>query len=140
MQVKMDADAVNGFIASLFPDKQGDLYTHVDDISPGTAQVTLTPNASHLRPGGIVSGPTLMTLTDTAAYVLILGHVGEQPMAVTSSLSQHFLRACPFAPVVAKADFIKFGRRQAIIDVRLYSSLDADTLIGQAMVTYVLPK
>ena len=30
-----------------------------------------------LRPGGVISGPPLMTLADSAAYALVLAHVGE---------------------------------------------------------------
>lgn len=139
VEIKLDAAALNQFLRSLFPERGTEGMPHVDMMSPGATQLTLTPHAGHLRPGGIVSGPTLMTLSDTAAYVLILGHIGEQPMAVTSSLSQHFLRPCPFAPVIARASFIKLGRRQAIVDVRIFSSVD-DALVGQALVTYALPK
>ncbi len=139
VEIKLDAAALNQFLRSLFPERGTDGMPHVDTMTPGAAQLTLTPNDGHLRPGGIVSGPTLMTLADTAAYVLILGHIGAQPMAVTSSLSQHFLRPCPYAPVIARASFIKLGRRQAIVDVRIYSAID-DELVGQALVTYALPK
>ena len=39
-----------------------------------------------------ISMPTLMSLADSAAYALVLAHIGEKPMAVTSSLIVHFLR------------------------------------------------
>jgi acyl-coenzyme A thioesterase PaaI-like protein len=53
------------------------------------------PYASRqLRPGGVISGPTQMALADTAAYALVLAHIGEVAMAVTTSLTIHFLRGC----------------------------------------------
>lgn len=91
-----------------------------------------------LRPGGIVSGPTLMALVDVAAYAAIAAHHGPEPMAVTNALSITFLRACKVEPIMADAHILKLGRRLATIDVRIWQGSE-DRLIAQSTVGYALP-
>lgn len=138
-QPVLDAAALNAFLGRAFPDRPADGASRVDMVGPGVARIILDPVAANLRPGGIVSGPTLMAMADTAAYVLILAHIGEVAMAVTSSLTYHFLAPCPAVRVVADARFIKLGRRQALVDVRLTSVASPQLLVGQSLVTYALP-
>ena len=45
-----------------------------------------------LRPGGTVSGPTLMALADCAMYVVLLSAIGPVGLAVTTNLNINFLR------------------------------------------------
>ena len=45
-----------------------------------------------LRPGGTVSGPTLMALADFAMYVVLLSAIGPIGLAVTTNLNINFLR------------------------------------------------
>ena len=92
-----------------------------------------------LRPGNVLSGPTLMTLADTAAYAVILAHIGLQPMAVTSNLSINFLRACKPGRLQADAVLLKLGRRLAVVDVRLWTE-SPERPAAQANVTYALPE
>ena len=47
---------------------------------------------SMLRPGGTVSGPTLMALADIAMYVVLLSAIGPVGLAVTTNLNINFLR------------------------------------------------
>ena len=91
-----------------------------------------------IRPGGIVSGPTLMGLIDVAAYAAVLAHTGPVEMAVTNTLHVSFLRACRVDRTVADARLLKLGRRFASIDVRLWQSTE-DCLVAQAAVGYALP-
>jgi uncharacterized protein (TIGR00369 family) len=91
-----------------------------------------------LRPGGTVSGPTLMALADAAAYALILAHIGPVALAVTSSLTISFLHKPQPADLVADAEFLKLGRKLAVVDVRLHSEGTTHP-VAQAVVTYALP-
>jgi len=91
-----------------------------------------------IRPGGTVSGPTMMALADTAAYFLILAHVGAVPLAVTSSLNIHFLARPKPGDVEATASFLRLGRKLAVFSVDLRTVGD-DTIIAHATVTYALP-
>jgi acyl-coenzyme A thioesterase PaaI-like protein len=45
-----------------------------------------------LRPGGTLSGPTMMALADFGIYVAILATVGWVPAAVTTNLNINFLK------------------------------------------------
>jgi uncharacterized protein (TIGR00369 family) len=92
-----------------------------------------------LRPGGVISGPTLMSLSDTAAYALVLAHIGDQLMAVTSSLTMNFLRGAAPGDLHAEAEMLRLGRRNAVCDVRLWTE-GPDRLAAQAVVTYALPQ
>ena len=46
-----------------------------------------------LRPGGTISGPTMMALADLAMYVAVLAAIGPVPLAVTINLNSCRLRA-----------------------------------------------
>ncbi len=91
-----------------------------------------------MRPGALISGPTQMALADTAAYALVLAHVGPVAMAVTNSLNIHFLRGCPPGPLFADAHLLKLGRRIVTVDVRIWTERP-DRLVAQATVAYTLP-
>ncbi len=140
LTLRMTAEALNAFLARAFPaEARGNVaIAHVAEVRPGHARLHLSPGPANLRPGGIVSGPTLMALSDTAAYAVILAHIGEVAMAVTSSLTYQFLRACQPVPITADATLIKLGRRLAVTDIRLWTD-DAARPVGQATVTYAIP-
>ena len=42
-----------------------------------------------VRPGGTISGPTMMALADFAMYVAVLAAIGPVPLAVTTNLGVH---------------------------------------------------
>ena len=57
---------------------------HAEDIGDGTARVRLPFNKSLTRPGGTISGPAMMALTDYGMYAAVLGAIGEAgPARVT---------------------------------------------------------
>lgn len=138
VKIIMDADALNAFLEQAFPDSARDSRGRVVAVAPGRVRTALTPGAANLRPGGIVSGPTQMALADTAAYALVLAHIGPVAMAVTSSLTYQFLRACPLGTLHADASLLKLGRRLVVSDVRLWVD-DETRPVGQASVTYAVP-
>lgn len=62
-------------------------------VGPDGVELALDTRDEHLQPGGTVSGPTLMTLADTAMYASLLARLGlAAATGVTSSLEIHFLR------------------------------------------------
>src|SRR5260370_19989015 len=68
-----------------------------------------------LRPGGTISGPTLMALADCAMYVVLLSAIGPVGLAVTTNLSINFLRkGRPGQDVLAAARLLKLGKRLAV--------------------------
>ena len=136
---KLDAEAVNALLRRAFPDAQPAAFPTVTAVSPGRVTVCAPYRDGLLRPGGVISGPTLMSLADTAAYALVLAHVGDQLMAVTSQLNISFLRGAAPGDIHAEAELLRLGRRMAVCDVRLWTE-SRDRLAAQANVTYALPQ
>lgn len=91
-----------------------------------------------LRPGGTVSGPTIVGLADAAMYAAVLGRLGDVRMAVTSELSVRFLRRPRAADLVARAEIVRLGSRQAVIEVRVYADGEGDP-VALVVGTYALP-
>jgi uncharacterized protein (TIGR00369 family) len=138
LALKLDRDGVNTLLMRAFPETSPDQMALVTELEPGRARVRRPYATDLLRPGGVVSGPTLMGVADCAAYALILGHLGEELMAVTSSLTIHFLRGAQPGDVMGEATFLRLGRRIAVCDLKLWTERP-DRLAAQASVTYALP-
>ncbi len=136
--LKLDAEGVNAVLMAAFPDASPDALPRVVEAEPGRVRVRRPYGPGLLRPGGIISGPTLMTLADTGAYALVLAHVGDQKMAVTSSLVMNFLRGAAVGDIWADAHLLRLGRRNAVCDVRIWTESE-DRPAAQATVTYSLP-
>ena len=95
---------------------------------------------SELRPGGTVSGPTLMAMADTALYVAIFGEIGIVPMAVTTNLNINFLRRpTANAAIIAVCKLMKVGKSLAVGEVALYSEGDAEP-VAHVVGTYSIPR
>ena len=109
-------------------------------LEEGRARLVLRAGPEHIRAGGTLSGPTIMTLADTALYAAVLTAVGLEPMAVTSELSVRFLRRPPVGALIAEASLLRCGRRQAVGDVRMWSEEEGEAkLTAHAIGTYALP-
>ena len=92
-----------------------------------------------LRPGGTVSGPTLMALADCAMYVVLLSAIGPVGLAVTTNLNINFLRkGAPGQDVLAEARLLKLGKRLAVGEVTLLSG-DSPDPIAHVTATYSIP-
>ena len=92
-----------------------------------------------LRPGGTVSGPTLMALADFAMYVVLLSAIGPVGLAVTTNLTINFLRkGAPGQDVLAEARILKLGKRLAVGEVNLLSDGSPDP-IAHVTATYSIP-
>jgi uncharacterized protein (TIGR00369 family) len=94
---------------------------------------------SMLRPGGTVSGATLMALADCAMYVVLLSAIGPVSLAVTTNLNINFLRkGAPGQDVLAEARLMKLGSRLAVGEVTLLSG-DSPDPIAHVTATYSIP-
>lgn len=134
----MGMEDLSAFLDDAFPAAARAGLGRVVSVELDHVRMDLEPAPQMLRPGGIVSGPTLMGLTDVAAYAVVLAHIGPVAMAVTNTLNITFLRPCRTERVIADARLLKLGRRLATIDVRLWQGTEAG-LVAQATVGYVLP-
>jgi uncharacterized protein (TIGR00369 family) len=112
----------------------------IEAMAPGTCRVRLPADPKHHRPGGSVSGPAMMAVTDTAIFGAVLSRIGPEVMAVTADLSIRFLRRPPLElDLRGEATLLKLGRRLAVAEVRLWSGDDAARPVAHATGTYALP-
>ena len=132
-RLMLDVDRLNAFLGRVF----GPTPMIVRHAEPARVVTTMATTRANLRPGGIISGPTLMTLADVAAYLLVIAHIGEQPMAVTSSLTMHFLTGAAPGELHAQARLLKLGRRLATSEVELWTT--PGRIAAHATVVYALP-
>jgi uncharacterized protein (TIGR00369 family) len=93
---------------------------------------------SSLRPGGTISGPTMMGLADFAMYVAVLAAIGPVALAVTINLNINFLRKPAQRDLIAEARLLKLGRRLATGEILIRSDGEAD-VVAHAVSTYSIP-
>jgi acyl-coenzyme A thioesterase PaaI-like protein len=80
-----------------------------------------------------------MTVADVALYVAILGEIGIVPLAVTTSLTIHFLRKpSPEKDIIGVCKLMKLGKSLAVGEVSLYSEGSEDP-VAHATGAYFLP-
>ena len=135
--LRLDAATLNAFLSKAFPEA-GPMLPRVLEAEPGRVLIRQAFASRALRPGGLISGPTQMAMADTAAYALILAHIGEVAMAVTSSLTIHFLRGAKPGDLHAEATLLKLGRRIATVEVLIWSE-SRPRAAAKATVAYAIP-
>jgi uncharacterized protein (TIGR00369 family) len=133
----MTAEELETFLYSHFPERNARPF-RVERVEDRAASVRLIYHDSQLRPGGTISGPALMTLADTAMFMVLLAEIGPVELAVTTNLNINFLRKPPRADVIAQARLLKLGKRLAVGDVLMYSEGERDP-VAHATVTYSVP-
>ncbi len=131
----LSVEELQKIVDDAFPDYDVPKIESIDGDTLVMAQPVSTRNA---RPGGTLSGPTMMALADNSAWLIILAHIGPVLLAVTTSLHIDFLRKPEIADLMARARLIKLGRRLAVVDVELFSRGSSD-LVAKAQVTYSIP-
>src|ERR1700743_3914308 len=75
-----------------FPQTFGGDDVTIESADGGTCLLRQRYSERMLRPGGTISGPTLMGLADFAMYVVLLSAIGPVGLAVTTDLNINFLR------------------------------------------------
>jgi acyl-coenzyme A thioesterase PaaI-like protein len=128
-------EAIAEFFRAHFPQSK----VAIEAVGNRGATVVLGIGEAELRPGGTVSGPTLMAVGDAALYVALFGEIGIVPLAVTSSLTINFLRK-PQAgrSITGVCTLLKVGRTLAVGEVSLYSQGDAEP-VAHVVGTYSIP-
>lgn len=116
-----------------------DIGLCIDRLDADNAYARVPFQAKLVRPGGTVSGPTIMSLADAAMYAVVLGRLGKVEMAVTANLNINFLAKPKPVDLIAHAQILRLSRRQAVCEVSLYSAGDDDNLVAHVTGTYALP-
>jgi uncharacterized protein (TIGR00369 family) len=136
---KMSVAELVRFLHDEFPQafRGGDLI--IESADGETCRLRQRYSDKMLRPGGTVSGPTLMALADCAMYVVLLSAIGPVALAVTTNLSINFLRrGAPGQDLLAAARLLKLGKRLAVGEVNLLSGTSPQP-IAHVTATYSIP-
>ena len=128
-------DEIAAFLKKDFPQTK----CQIKEVGDRTALVIHPVGQDELRPGGTISGPTMMALADVAVYVAILGEIGIVPLTVTTSLNINFLRRPQPSPeIYAQSRLLTLGKSLVVGEVFIYSGSDPDP-IAHATATYSIP-
>ena len=115
-----------------------ELGVQATEIGAGVATLMIPYDAKMLRPGGTMSGPTMMMLADACMYAVVLSEIGIVKLAVTTNLNINFLKKPEPHNLIAKGSMLKCGKRLAVMAVDLYAE-GSDDLIAHATGTYSIP-
>lgn len=95
--------------------------------------------ANQIRPGGTISGPTMMALADASMYAVILANLDGEQMAVTQDLHIRFLRRPQQQDLLAHSKIVQKGRRSVIMETFIYSSGDVEKPVAWVTGSYAVP-
>jgi len=138
-EAKMSAAELEQFLRAEFPQAFASGDIRVERADGETCLLRQRYSDRMLRPGGTISGPTLMALADCAMYVVLLSAIGPVGLAVTTNLNINFLRKGEAGQdVLAAARILKLGKRLAVGEVALLSG-DSPDPIAHVTATYSIP-
>ncbi|GLK68275.1 PaaI family thioesterase [Hansschlegelia plantiphila] len=130
---------VESFLDAEFPQIAHGGVTYVlEDVGYGSARMRLLFHERHLRPGGTLSGPSMMALADVALYVALLAAIGPVKLAVTTNLTINFLRKPEPRDLVANCRYLKVGRSLAVGEADLVQD-GSDERVAHVVATYSIP-
>jgi uncharacterized protein (TIGR00369 family) len=135
----LSAEELTKRLTEAFPESfHGESGLSIVKVWHGGAEMRQDLQPRALRPGGTVSGPTIMALADVTAYVAILASIGWVPLAVTTNLNINFLKKPAPGPLIATSRLIKLGKRLAVAEISIRSE-GMDDLVAHATSTYSIP-
>ena len=138
-QAAMTVAELNRFLATEFPQVfHGDSGLSIEQVWHGGGRVRQAYQPQFIRPGGTISGPTMMALADFAMYVGVLASIGPVPLAVTTNLNINFLRKPEACDLIAECRLLKLGKRLAVGEVNIHSE-GLDELVAHVTSTYSIP-
>ena len=135
----MTVEEVERFLATEFPQAfhpQSGLT--IEKVWFGGCRVRQAYSEKFIRPGGTISGPTMMMLSDFALYVAVLAAIGPVALAVTINLNINFLRPPDRRDLLAEARLFKLGKRLAVGEVTIRSD-GSDEPVAHVTATYSIP-
>ena len=132
----MTSEELRRFIETEFP--QAPAGITVDSVDDTTIRIRQKTLDQHLRPGGTVSGPTLMAMVDFGFYLLLLSRLGPVALAVTTNLNINFMRKPDPGHLVGEGRLMKLGKALAVGDFTIWNEGQGDP-VAHATVTYSIP-
>jgi uncharacterized protein (TIGR00369 family) len=110
----------------------------IEELWRGGCRLRQRYDKRALRPGGTLSGATMMALGDFTMYLAVLSAIGWVPLAVTTNLTINFLRKPPPGDLIAQARLLKLGRQLAVGEVAIHAD-GAEDLVAHVTSTYSIP-
>jgi uncharacterized protein (TIGR00369 family) len=139
MPMLMTVEQLEQFLAAEFPQvfhSQSGLV--IEAVWDDGCRVRQIYRDAFIRPGGTISGPTMMALADFAIYVAVLAAIGPVPLAVTINLNINFLRKAAPRDLIAEAHLLKLGKRLATGEVTIFSD-SQQAPVAHVTSTYSIP-
>lgn len=133
----MSKAELQDFLAREFPQVEH-MALEIEAVAERSLRLRMPVGDRHLRPGGTVSGPTMVALADVGMYLAVLAMIGPVALAVTTNLAINFLHRPAPRDLLAEVRLLKLGRRLAVGEVHLYSEGDAEP-VAQVTATYSIP-
>ena len=110
----------------------------IASLKAGSARVRMPYKPEFVRPGGTISGPTMMALADFTIYVVVMSQIGRVELAVTTNLNINFLRKPAPKDLIAEGRTLKLGKRLAVMEVTIFSKGEKDP-VAHVTGTYSIP-
>jgi uncharacterized protein (TIGR00369 family) len=132
----MTPEELQRFLETEFP--QAPAGITIDSVDDTTIRVRQKTLDQHLRPGGTVSGPTLMAMVDFSFYLLLLSRLGPVAMAVTTNLNINFMRKPDPGHLIGEGRLMKLGKTLAVGDFTIWNEGEKDP-VAHATLTYAIP-
>jgi uncharacterized protein (TIGR00369 family) len=138
-QPEMSVEQLERFLAEQFPQAfHPGSGLSIEKVWHGGGRVRQAYQEQFIRPGGTISGPTMMALADFAMYVGLLASIGAVPLAVTTNLNINFLRKPAARDLTAECRMLKLGKRLAVGEVLIFSD-GIDEPVAHVTSTYSIP-
>lgn len=138
MKLQFSISELSSYLDEVFPQVVNSY--RIVDLQEGYARVIQNITQENLRPGGTVSGPTIFSLVDIGMYILLLAHIGKEPLAVTTNCSIDFLKKPTMdEELFADCNLLKLGKTLVVGEVLVKSS-EKEALLARSSITYYRPK
>jgi uncharacterized protein (TIGR00369 family) len=135
----MTVEELDRFLVKEFPQfYHPDSGVTIEDAWYYGCRVRQAYRESFIRPGGTISGPTMMALADFTMYVAVLASIGPVPLAVTTNFNINFLRRPVQRDLIAEAKLMKLGKRLAVGEVAVTSD-GLEDAVAHVTATYSIP-
>lgn len=130
----VSADDINAYMLDIFGVSSHSCVEAGDGWA--VARLDVSPHA--LRPGEIISGPSVFGLTDAAITFAAWTRIGIEPMLLTSELSIRYTRPARGSVLFVRGDVLSISRRTVIGSAFAWTD-DPDKPVSVAQGTFARP-
>ena len=138
--LQLNCEQLQALIVAAFPKSRSGKVMCVEAAELGWVRTRVPFSSAMIRPGNVLSGPSLMLAADTAMYVAVLAHAGPALMAVTSDMQLRFINKALPGDLLATARILKWGRRQVVMECTVASSAAPEVIALHSTGSYALPE